>query len=63
MAIPNLSDKRCISSGIDLASSAFLYGKSDTAFKLPTRPLEAAECITARPDPPMLSFLVSEVAF
>ena len=33
---PNLSYKGCIFSGIDLASSAFLYGKPDTAFKLPT---------------------------
>ena len=31
------SDQGCISSGIDLASSTFLYGKSDIAFKLPTR--------------------------
>ena len=38
IATPNLSDKGCIFSGIDLASSTFLYGKSDTAFKLPTRP-------------------------
>ena len=33
-----LVHKGCIFSGIDLASSAFLYGKSGTAFKLPTRP-------------------------
>jgi hypothetical protein len=33
-----LVDKGCIFSGIDLASSTFLYGKWDTAFKLPTRP-------------------------
>jgi hypothetical protein len=38
IATPNLSDKGCILSGIDLPSSTFLYGKSDTAFKLPTRP-------------------------
>jgi hypothetical protein len=30
IATPNLSDKACISSGIDLASSDFLYGKSDS---------------------------------
>ena len=35
IATPNLSDKGCTFSGIDLASSAFLHGKSDAAFKLP----------------------------
>jgi hypothetical protein len=37
IATPNVFDKGCICSGIDLASSAFLYGKSDTAFKLRRR--------------------------
>jgi hypothetical protein len=35
---PNLSDRGSVFNGIDLASSTFLYGKSITAFKLPTRP-------------------------
>jgi len=30
IATPNLSDKGCIFSGIDLAPSIFLYGKWDT---------------------------------
>ena len=37
IATPNFFDKGCISSGIDLASSAFLYGKSGTAFKFRRR--------------------------